>query len=144
MNSSDFPNKIDLAMSPPSMPLDATSPKGKKTPPKPMYPSLYISGVDGLEGMPKEGYAMIYFKRRSVTIGEGDEGDPKHSADLEIQEICLPNTTPEEEEMDMKDAMKSVAKKAGIDTGEEDENPEEEAMETEDEEAAELEDDEEE
>lgn len=84
--------------------------------PKPIYPSLYISGVENLDALPREGYALIHFKRRSVTLGESD-GENCCSADLEIHEIKLPEASSDEDSSDLADAMKTLAKGRGLDTG---------------------------
>lgn len=127
--NSEFPVEIDLAMSSPSALSAVEAPSGKND--KKIYPSLYIGGTGSdLSALPKEGYALIYFKRRSVTIGERD-GEAQHSADLEIQELCLPEAG-EGDSGDLMDAAKGVAKKMGVDTGET-EAPEEDAGETEEE-----------
>lgn len=83
---------------------------------KPIYPSLYISGVENLDALPREGYALIHFKRRSVTLGESD-GENCCSADLEIHEIKLPEASSDEDSGDLADAMKTLAKGRGLDTG---------------------------
>lgn len=142
MNSSDFPVKVDLAMPAPEVALESPV-KGKNSQPKPMYPSLYINNAEGLDGMPKEGYALIYYKRRRHSITEDDEGET-HSADLEVQEICLPEKSSDDDMKDMGSELASMAKKRGINTGmetdeeESEESPEEEAGETEEEEAGET------
>lgn len=129
----DFPVSIDLAIDVPEMGIDQPSPS-KRTKSKPMYPSLYISGVSNLESLPREGYALIHFKRRSITMGERD-GEECCSADLEIHEIRLPEKGSDEEMGDMEDALTSIAKERGLiesyeddedDEGEEAENEEEE------------------
>lgn len=109
----DFPVSIDLEITPPE-PVDIAMVAGKKQgKSKPMYPSLYISGVKNIETLPREGYALIHFKRRSLTMGER-EGEECCSADLEIHEIRLPEKGSEEEMGDMGDAMTSLAKERGL------------------------------
>lgn len=126
----DFPVSIDLAIDVPEMGIDQPTP-AKRTKSKPMYPSLYISGASNLESLPREGYALIHFKRRSITMGERD-GEECCSADLEIHEIRLPEKGSDEEMGDMEDALTSIAKERGLiesyedDEGEEVENEEEE------------------
>lgn len=133
----DFPVSIDLEITPPE-PIDIAMVSGKKGKSKPMYPSLYISGVKNIESLPREGYALIHFKRRSLTMGER-EGEECCSADLEIHEIRLPEKGSEEEMGDMEDAMKSLAKERGlIESDTEEEGPEEEGESL----AAEMEEDE--
>jgi hypothetical protein len=122
-----FPISIDLAIQPKDMVMDISMPmppsKGGKS--KPIYPSLYISGVENLDALPREGYALIHFKRRSLTMGERD-GESCCSADLEIHEIKLPEADSDEDTGDMADALKSLARDRGIDTGEESEDEESE------------------
>lgn len=108
----DFPNEIDLGSTPPEV---ADTPVGKNqkgAKPKKFYPSLYISNVEGLEGLPKEGQALIYFKRRRLTQSTTDEGED-HSADLEITKICLPEGVLSEYE-DGEDSFDKAARKAGV------------------------------
>lgn len=123
----DFPVSIDLEITPPKgMPMEIGGKKGK-----PMYPSLYVSGAGGIENLPREGWALIHFKRRSLTMGERDD-ESCCSADLEIHEIRLPENDSGEEMGDMADAMKKMAKDKGIDTGDdysdEDEESEDESL----------------
>jgi hypothetical protein len=118
----DFPVSIDLALEFPAM---GEMPSTKKSSKK-VYPSLYISGAKNLESLPREGYALIHFKRRSVTVGERDD-EECCSADLEIHEIRLPEKGDDEEMGDMADALKSMAKERGLmkDESEEEEGDEE-------------------
>lgn len=115
-----FPISIDLAIQPKDMVMDMAMPmsssKGGKS--KPIYPSLYISGVENLDALPREGYALIHFKRRSMTVGDRD-GESCCSADLEIHEIKLPEAGSDEDTGDMADALTALAKDRGIDTGDE-------------------------
>lgn len=123
-NKSEFPNEINLGRTEtvPDYAAKEDSPPTKK---RTYYPSLYISGVQGLGDLPKEGYALIYFKRKRLSITEGadcgsipcspmDEPTGKeetsYSADLEIQEICLPD----DESDDHGDALDKMAEKAGL------------------------------
>lgn len=140
----EFPVSIDLAITPPE-PVDLDMVVGKKGKSKPMYPSLYISGVKNIEDLPREGYALIHFKRRSMTMGERD-GEECCSADLEIHEIRLPEKGAAEEMGDMEDAMTSLAKERGLIEGADDEMDDEEMGEEEEGEslATEMEEDEEE
>lgn len=138
-----FPVSIDLEITPPE-PIDTGMVAGKKGKSKPMYPSLYITGAKNLESLPREGYALIHFKRRSVTMGERD-GEECCSADLEIHEIRLPEKDSVEEMGDIGDALKSMAEERGLMAGEaEAEGDEEEGSEEEGESlAAEMDEDEE-
>lgn len=144
----DFPNKVDLAIKLPKAPSATLMIGGKqgKTP-KAVYPSLYIDDAEGMDGMPKEGYALIYYKRRRHTMSEGD-GGTHHSADLEIQEIAFPDQSADDETKDMGSALASLAQEKGIDTGMENEeeageDAEEEATETPEEETTEEDEEEE-
>lgn len=137
-----FPISIDLAITPPE-PIDLDMVVGKKGKSKPMYPSLYISGVKNIEDLPREGYALIHFKRRSLTVGER-EGEDCCSADLEIHEIRLPEKDTAEEMGDIGEALTSMAEERGLIEGSE-ENDEEMGEEEEGESlATEMEEDEEE
>lgn len=127
----DFPVSIDLAIDVPEMGISVSEKKRAKS--ETMYPSLYISGVSNLESLPREGYALIHFKRRSITMGERD-GEECCSADLEIHEIRLPEKGSDEEMGDMEDAMTSMAKERGLIESYEDEDEGEEVEETEEEE----------
>lgn len=120
-----FPISIDLAIQPKDMDMAMPMPSSKGGKSKPIYPSLYISGVENLDSLPREGYALIHFKRRSMTVGDRD-GESCCSADLEIHEIKLPEAGSEEENGDMADALKALAKDRGIDTGEEGDDEESE------------------
>ena len=117
----DFPVSIDLAL---DFPVISDMPSTKKGSKK-VYPSLYISGAKNLESLPREGYALIHFKRRSVTVGERDD-EECCSADLEIHEIRLPEKGDDEEMGDMADALKSMAKERGLVEDESEESEEEE------------------
>ena len=115
---SEFPHEIDLGKKMNDSPVTpADLPKGKKD--RKYYPTLYLSDIGGLEGIPEEGEAVIYFKRRGLTIrkpGAGEKRETEVSVDLEIRRICLPDT--EEGETDEKgDMIDDLAEKAGIDTG---------------------------
>jgi hypothetical protein len=135
-----FPVSIDLEVAMPEM--DMPLMKGKKQ--RKVYPSLYISGASGLEDLPREGYALIHFKRRSVTLGDRD-GEECCSAELEVHEIRLPEKGGGEEMGDVADAMKSLAKEKGLDVGAMEDEGDEEEMEGEAESlAGEMEDEEEE
>lgn len=127
----EFPVSIDLAIDVPEMGTTVSEKKGAKS--ETMYPSLYISGVSNLESLPREGYALIHFKRRSITMGERD-GEECCSADLEIHEIRLPEKGSDEEMGDMEDALTSIAKERGLIETYENEDEGEEVEETEEEE----------
>ena len=113
-----FPISIDLAIRPEEMmgAMLMTEPPSKSKKSKPIYPSLYISGAKNLEALPREGYALIHFKRRSVTLGDRD-GKSCCSADLEVHEISLAEAGSDEDSGDMADAFRALAKDRGYDTG---------------------------
>lgn len=126
----EFPNEIDLGRTE-KVPVAVGETEKPKTKTKKFYPSLYISGVKGLEGLPKDGYALIKFKRKRLSVTEGDDSGPfdtssdeddesrdttTYSADLEVTELCLPDES--ESDGDMESSIDTMAKKAGILKGE--------------------------
>ena len=127
----DFPISIDLAITPTVEPIEFDRAEGKNRKLKPLYPSLYISGAKNLENLPREGYALIHFKRRSITMGDSD-GEECCSADLEVHEISLPEKGESEEMSDIGEALTAMAKTRGLiggsDEGEEEEEEEEESL----------------
>ncbi len=123
---SAFPKDIDLSRDVPdygATAIQAPANKAHEKSTKKDYPTLYIRDVPGLEDIPKEGYALIYFRRRSVTVGEDAAGEDQASADLEVQEICLPPVSKSDEDADLSDAMAELLKGR---EGEYDEDDEEE------------------
>ena len=68
---------------------------------------------------------MVYYKRRALTQTETERGS-ETSADLEIQEICAPEMSVDEDKADLESGLKSMAKGMGIDVG--DDEDEEESM----------------
>jgi len=109
----DFPVSIDLEIpAPKPADMDIAVSKGSRKM-KPLYPSLFISGANGIENLPREGYALIHFKRRSLTMGDR-EGEDCCSAELEIHEMRLPEKGGGEEMGDLADAIKSMAKDRGL------------------------------
>jgi hypothetical protein len=121
----EFPISIDLAITPTVEPIGFDQPKGKSRELKPMYPSLYITGAKNLENLPREGYALIHFKRRSITMGDRD-GEECCSADLEVHEISLPEKGDSEEMTDIGEALTAMAKTRGLIGGSDEEEEEEE------------------
>jgi hypothetical protein len=123
---SQFPVEIDLGMTPTAtIEISDMGMKKSAKAMKPMYPSLYIHGADNLDKLPKEGYALVYYKRRALTQTETERGS-ETSADLEIQEICAPEMSVDEDKADLESGLKSMAKGMGIDVG--DDEDEEESM----------------
>ncbi len=123
---SAFPKEIDLGRDVPdygATALTAPANKAHAKETKKDYPRLYLQGVTGL---PKEGYALIYFKTLSATVGEDSEGEDKSSTDVEIQEICLPPTSKSEEDSDLSDAMAALMKEKS-DAGDQGDDDDEDA-----------------
>ena len=89
--------------------------KGKK---KKYYPSLYISDVEGLEGIPEEGCVLIDFKRRSINVRTDQNGKTTTSVELEVRTICMPDDY--ESEGDMDDVVDKLMKKSNSKKSEED------------------------
>ena len=122
---SQFPVKVDLGMSPvATIEISGMGMKKSTKAMKPMYPTLYINAADNLDKLPKEGYALVYYKRRALTQTESESGMDM-SADLEIQEICGPEMSADEDKSDLESGLKSMAKGMGIDVGNDDETEEE-------------------
>ena len=118
-----FPHEIDLgkkSLMGPGMAEPSKPDKNKK-----YYPTLYLSDIPGLEGLPEDGEALIYFHRQGLTIRKpsGDsiakEGGKKQSVsvDLEIRRICLQDDGEEDGEKETGDVIDELAEKAGVDTG---------------------------
>jgi hypothetical protein len=137
---SQFPVEIDLGMTAPTtIEISGMGMKKSAKMSKPMYPTLYIHSADNLDKLPKEGYALVYYKRRALTQTE-NEGGMHTSADLEIQEICAPEMSADEDKSDLESGLKSMAKGMGLDVGDDDEegeDMEEESMESPEEESME-------
>ena len=136
---SQFPVEIDLGMTPTAtIEISGMGMKKSAKAMKPMYPTLYINAAENLDKLPKEGYALVYYKRRALTQTE-DDGGMHTSADLEIQEICAPEMSADDDKSDLESGLKSMAKGMGIDVGDDDEEEsmdsyEDETMEDENEE----------
>ena len=136
---SQFPVEIDLGMTPTAtIEISGMGMKKSAKAMKPMYPTLYINAADNLDKLPKEGYALVYYKRRALTQTERESGVDM-SADLEIQEICAPEMSADDDKSDLESGLKSMAKGMGIDVGDDDEEEsmdsyEDETMEDENEE----------
>ena len=121
----EFPTEINVGQKVPdySGAMAEAAPGGDKKPSKTktVFPSLYIDGGPDLAKIPKTGYALIKFKRRSIRVGEGggpmastsDDGKKEGaSVELEVQEFCLPSGG----SGDVKDAFADFAAKQGVDT----------------------------
>ena len=127
---SEFPNEIDLGKKPNETGPMVMPDKGGKN--RKYYPTLYLSDIPGLEGLPEEGEAIIYFHRRGLTIRKPAADEAKKgrktevSVDLEIRRICLKDTEEDSNESEDKgDMIDQLAAKAGVDTGARKATPEE-------------------
>ena len=113
----EFPHEIDLGKAPPTdspvNPTNAKSEKGKK-----FYPTLYISGIEGIEDLPKEGEALVYFRRRRISHEEDSKGAETSSAELEVTKLCLPEKPEVGAEEDLGNALKKTAKEEGLEIDE--------------------------
>lgn len=98
-----FPVEIDLGKKREEYGSPVEVSKSEK---KTYYPSLYMSDIKGISDIPKEGYALIRFKRGRRNFSDGGEDDDASaSVDLQIHSICLP-----EEDRDSGDLMQSMAR----------------------------------
>lgn len=114
-----FPTKIDLGRDVPDYDSPSPGSPAKKDPKRKMvksYPTLYISDVSDLPMLPKEGYALIYFRRKGMNLRDDKEHGEVAGADLEIQELCLPEEAPDAGEKDLESAFAAFAGKKGVDT----------------------------
>lgn len=100
-----FPIHIELGrtMGVP-VPDEATSKPSKEK----FYPTIFVSDVEGLEQLPKEGCILIDYKRRSLSVRE-ENGKVTASVELEIRTMCLPEEYGEE---DADEVVESLTKKA--------------------------------
>ena len=80
------------------------------------YPSLYFSDAKGLDGLPKEGKATIYFKKvmeRKETITQNGKTEKRNSVELCIYGIKSEDDESEKsEEMDDEDAIENGLEEA--------------------------------
>ena len=110
----EFPHEIDLGKAPPTDSLAAPSEGAKSAKDKKYYPTLYISGIEGIEDLPKEGEALIYFRRRRISHEEDSKGAETSSAELEVTKLCLPEKPEVGAEEDLGNALKKTAKEEGL------------------------------
>lgn len=98
------------------------------------YPSLYFDNAEGLEKLPKEGTATIYFKKtmeRKETVTRNGKTEKRHMVELCICGIKPDGESSEsemEEEEDDEDAIEmglKAAEESGEDNEEEDEEEDE-------------------
>lgn len=80
------------------------------------YPSLYFENAGGLEGLPKEGEATIYFKKvmeRKETTSRNGKTDKRHTVELCIYGIKSNDSEMEsEDEEDDEDEIENGLKEA--------------------------------
>jgi hypothetical protein len=119
----DYPVSIDLGKKIEAIPAAATddaNPKNEKS-----YPSVYLSGIEGLEKLPPEGCVLVKYKLGDVTIRKPKGGGaPEVSCEFQMQRICMPDDMggygdddSEGADGDMGSIVDSMAKKAGVKFG---------------------------
>lgn len=116
----DYPVEISLGKPVKELMPALKGDKGPTTKQKIVYPCLYLSEIPGLESIPDEGHALIYFRKKRVTEDMESEGkEPEISVDLEIQEMHLPEQSEMEENDSMEKEMRSMLEKRDEDEAEE-------------------------
>lgn len=121
----DFPNEIDLGREIKDAPMPATTdgkPSGKKAKSRVSYPTVYLSGVEGLRDLPKDGWALINFHRNRVGIVDREGGDNGplggngDEAEIEIRKLCLPEAggSGDDDGEDTASAFAKFAKENGV------------------------------
>ena len=125
--TSAFPVKIDLGhkeSADMAIPMSSESTKGKRGKPRTFYPTLYVDAVEGLEQLPKEGYMLVKFRRKSLRIDEDKDGKEKAGVTLEIRQLCLPEDMAGEGADDLDAVLSRYGKDAAKpeETDEEDED----------------------
>lgn len=132
----DFPIKLELGKSMDENEIHMPKDEPKKEKKKKYYPCLYLSDIDGLEDVPREGHALIYFRKKSASVREDEEGKVHASADLEIEDIHFQAKDEEDDSWDMEEEMKSIldGKGKGAEDEESAESDDEDESEDEDEE----------
>lgn len=152
--SSQFPVHINLCQIKEVPDYDKPYKEGKERATKKVKdcPTLYISGIEGLDKIPEDGYMLIKIHRTSLTsternpgvkedhyglpIGPGDSGKEGkyHSVELEVHELCLPAGHGESDDEDGEDGFEhgldKTAEKLGLKEkskeADDDEDPDEE------------------
>lgn len=79
------------------------------------YPSLYFENAEALKGLPKEGTAMIYFKKvmeKNETMMRDGKTEKRHCVELCICGIKPEDSEYEEDEMDDEDAIENGLEEA--------------------------------
>lgn len=103
----DYPVKIELGKEVDDYQCEMASPKHEKGKKRTVYPYLYLNGVEGIEDVPKEGHAIITFKRTSMTVRDRN-GEQDNSVELEIEDIHFQSKTKEDENEDIAEGMKRL------------------------------------
>lgn len=121
-----YPVEVDLGRKEPEMRDVAVSPSpsGKKPKTRIFYPTLYIDGVEGMPSLPKEGIALVHFRRKRMSVEENYDGKETSGVTLEIQKLCLPEEAGDDSD-DMESQMAKFAKGEGVNTGRAEEDDEE-------------------
>lgn len=101
-----FPIHIELGNEMSSIGFDGK--KSGKPQKSTIYPTAYISGVEGLEKIPDEGCMLVHFKRNGLTVRKDGNGKSTASVELELHTICLEDEADE----DVDDIVDSLYKKA--------------------------------
>ncbi len=122
----DFPIEIDLGKTPDERDMPVSVEGGKKAKRKPYYPTLYINGVEGLAGLPKEGCALIEFRRNRLSVDTPEDGKDSGSVELQIKKICLMEPG-DDDGGSLADAIKRGLREQGVEVGDEEEDEEDEA-----------------
>lgn len=112
----DFPIHIDLGKMPDENSPVAESADGKKAKRKPYYPTLYISGIEGLGDLPKDGCALIEFRRKRMSVDTPEDGEDTGSVELQIKTICLMEPKDGDGE-DLASVLAKGLKEKGVDVG---------------------------
>lgn len=117
----DFPVKIELGKTMDSTIGQPVKPNNKDEKKK-YYPCLYLSDIEGLEDIPKEGHAIIYFRKKGSCVREDEKGKVCASADLEIEDIHFQEKEESEDGEDMEEEMKEMLEGKKSDESEDEED----------------------
>ena len=137
--SSQFPVHINLCQTKEVPDYDKPYKEGKERATKKVKdcPTLYISGIEGLDKIPEDGYILIKIHRTSLTsterkpgvkedggyavpfgAGGSDKEGKHHSVELEVHELCLPaghgHSDEDEGDEDFGDGLDKAAEQLGL------------------------------